>query len=168
MCVGSPISTATAAQAVAITLARLEPNAVVVNFDIAVQRVVPVTPRTGIARLRENTQGDGTDVSAPVWWALGVKGSRGLWRDPDVAPMAGKQVFDAFAILTDDETWAGSAHPSQVLEQYRREVNPAAKLVCCSMAANHANIIDPNDALSLGCAGLDANLPVIVSDFIGR
>jgi len=170
MCVGSPISTATAAQAVAITLARLEPNAVVVDFATAVQRIVPVTPRTGIASLQENTSGGGTDVGAPIWWALGEKGrdlSR-TWGGSVAAPTVGKQVFDAFTILTDNETWAGSAHPSQLLARYRREVNPAAKLICCSMAANHANIVDSNDPLSLGCAGLDANLPVIVSDFIGR
>ncbi len=76
--------------------------------------------------------------------------------------------FDSFVILTDNETWAGCVHPSQALAAYRKAVNPRARLVCASMAANDANVVDPDDALSLGCAGLDASLPAIVGEFIGR
>jgi 60 kDa SS-A/Ro ribonucleoprotein len=81
---------------------------------------------------------------------------------------ASAQVFDAFIILSDNETWAGNQHCSQALAEYRKEVNPAARLVCCAMAANQASVVDPDDALSIGCAGLDANLPAIVAEFIGR
>lgn len=166
-CVGSPIAAATAAQAMAVTLARLEPNAVVVEFDTVVQRIVPVTPRTGIASLQENTNGGGTDVAAPICWAAGTVPTRPNYgfRSGGLAPQ-GPQVFDAFIILTDNESWAGKIHPAQALEQYRKTVNPKAKLICCSMAANHANVVDPEDVLSLGCAGLDTNLPSIAAEFI--
>ena len=161
-CMGTPLSASTAASAMAITLARLEPHATVVQFDTSVREVLSITKRTGIASI-ESSHGGGTDVSSPVRWAMGDDGYPGLiYRGEKVHP----QEFDAFVILTDGETWAGNMHTSQVLEQDRRAVNPAAKLICCSMAANHANIVDPRDPLSFGCAGLDANLPVMVAEFV--
>ena len=176
-CAGTPISASTAAVAMAVTLARLEPYALVVQFDTAVQRIVPITRRTGIASL-ESTSGGGTDLSAPVRWATGEKPSVGhltLWgggfgtvgrQERQLDPA--KAEYDAFVILTDNETWAGRAHLTEALAVYRRSVHQGAKLVCCAMAANHANVVDPNDPLQLGCAGLDSNLPSLVTDFIGR
>lgn len=176
-CIGTPIPASVAAAAMAITLARLEPNAMVVQFDTAVQSIVPVTKRTGIASIQA-THGGGTDLGAPIRWALGERtevahsrlwgGGFGMIGQQANQLEATRQEFDAFAILTDDETWAGNAHASELLTRYRRMVNQRAKLVVCAMAANHANIIDPNDVLSFGCAGLDANLPVLAGDFIGR
>jgi len=176
-CMGTPVSASTAAAAMALTLARLEPHATVVQFDTAVQRIMPITKRTGISSL-EASNGGGTDLSAPVRWASGEKTTEGmssLWGggfgrvgrpSAQLAPQQAE--YDAFVILTDNETWAGRAHPTQALEAYRRTVLPGAKLVCCAMAANHGNIVDPNDPLQFGCAGLDANLPSLVGDFIGR
>lgn len=146
-CMGTPISAAVAAAAMALTIARTEPNATVVQFDTIVQRVVPITKRSTLSGIG-STHGGGTDLSAPIKWA--------------------NERFDAFVILTDNETWAGRQHPAQLLESYRRRMNPKARLICCSMAANHANIVDPEDGLSLGTAGLDANLPSIIAEFISR
>lgn len=176
-CMGTAISASTAASAMAMTLARLEPHATVVQFDTAVQRIVPVTKRTSISSL-ESTSGAGTDLAAPVRWASGEKTIQGmstLWGGGfgrvgspagQLAPVRAE--YDAFVILTDNETWAGRSHPTQALEAYRRAVHAGTKLVCCAMTANHANIVDPNDPLQFGCAGLDANLPSLVGDFIGR
>jgi 60 kDa SS-A/Ro ribonucleoprotein len=168
-CTGTPIPSSTAASAMAITLARAEPNAVVVQFDTSVRKVMPITKRTGIASV-ENTTGGGTDVSAPIRWALGDNSQpSGYFRWEQTNPVAAKrQQFDAFVILTDNETWAGRAHNSEVLNRYRREVVQGARLICCAMAANHASVVDPNDVLSFGAAGLDASLPALVSDFIGK
>lgn len=149
-CVGTPIPSSTAAAAMALTLARTEPNATVVQFDTGVQRVVPITKRSALSSL-ERRHGGGTDLTAAVRWAL-EKGEK----------------FDAFVILTDNETWAGRGHSTQLLAKYQRAVNPSAKLVCCAMAANHANVVDPQDPLQFGCAGLDASLPALVSEFIRR
>lgn len=172
-CIGAPISAATAATAMAITLARLEPQATVVQFDTEVAQILSITKRTGIASL-ENTRGGGTDVSAPIRWAMGSAAPAigGPWgynlsgrnRSASVAKVT---EYDAFVILTDNETWAGKMHNSQALETYRRQVNRNAKLVVCAMAANHASVVDPNDPLSLGAAGLDSALPGLVSEFVG-
>lgn len=149
-CVGSPIPASMAAAAMAVTIARLEPNATVIQFDTRFQRRMTITKRTGITSLM-NVSGGGTNLAAPMEWAANEKIDT-----------------DAFVILTDDETWAGKIHPSQAFARYRRERNKAVKLVCCSMAASHANIVDGTDPLQFGTAGLDAHVPVLVSDFIGR
>lgn len=170
-CVGSPISCATAAAAMALTLARLEPHFSVVNFDTEVVRFVNVTKRSSVSSLI-NTTGGGTDVTAAVRWATGrdLPGPRFMVHvrpSAQLAPM--RTELDGFVILTDDETWAGSSHMAgagQALDIYRREVSQRAKLVCCSFAANHVQTIDPADPLQFGCAGLDANLPALVTDFL--
>ncbi len=132
----------------ALTLARLEPHATVVQFDTRVVKKLTITKRTGIAAL-EAYSGGGTNLAAPVEWAL-----------------AENNVYDAFIVLTDDETWAGKRHPTEALNAYRAAFNRSAKLVCCSMASNHASVVDPSDSLQLGTAGLDANLPSIAAEFI--
>ena len=165
-CVGTPIPAMVAAAAMAITLARLEPRATVVQFDTDVRSVVQVTRRTGIASLATAT-GGGTDLSAPIRWALGdIELAGGSGRKP-VATKPRVEV-DAFVLLTDNETWAGNGHCTQHLAEYRAKVNPKARLVCFSMAANHASVVDPADPLQLGAVGLDANLPAIAAEFIGR
>lgn len=170
-CIGTPISASTAAAAMAITLARTEPHATVVQFDTAVRKIVPITKRTGIASL-EATTGGGTDLSAIVRWASGDSSeSGGTWwnRNAKTAPVHGEpQHFDAFILLTDNETWAGKVPATQALTAYRKTVNPNAKLICCSMAANNVSVVDPQDPLQFGCAGLDANLPTLVADFVNR
>lgn len=148
-----------AAAAMAITLARLEPHATVIEVDTAMRRIVPVTKRTGITSIQHHG-GGGTDMAIPMQWAM----RSGVLQGKIVTP----QVFDAFVILTDNETWAGRAHPAQALALYRQIVNREAKLICCAMTANHANIVDPDDPMQFGCAGLDGNLPSLVADFIAR
>jgi 60 kDa SS-A/Ro ribonucleoprotein len=148
-CIGTPIPSSTAAAAMALTIARLEPHARVVQFDTGVRQEMQITKRTALSQI-ENVHGGGTNLVAPIDWAE----SRGL-------------PFDAFIILTDNETWAGARHATEALQSYRRK-NPGAKLVCCAMAANHASVVDPKDPLQMGCAGLDANLPALITEFISR
>jgi 60 kDa SS-A/Ro ribonucleoprotein len=171
-CMGTPVPASLAASAMAITLARIEPHATVVQFDTAVQRIMPVTKRTGIASLA-STSGGGTDTAAPILWALGRPPVSKYYRyssyfaapEPRNTLESAPQQFDAIVILTDNETWAGHLHASEALTDYRRTFGPT-KLIAAALAANHASIVDPTDPLSMGCAGLDANLPSIVSEFI--
>jgi 60 kDa SS-A/Ro ribonucleoprotein len=176
-CMGTPVQASVAAAAMAITLGRMEPNAIVVQFDTAVQAIVPVTKRTSILSL-QNTASGGTDVGSPILWALGERvqaaysrtwgggfahvGNQARQLEPR------RQPLDAIVILTDNETWSGNAHACELLARYRREINQQTRLVCCAMTASHANIVDPQDPLQFGTAGLDANLPSLVADFIAR
>ena len=148
-----------AAAAMAITLARMEPHATVIEVDTALRRIVPVTKRTGITSIQHHG-GGGTDMSIPMQWAM----AKGVFQ----GKVKESSFFDAFVILTDNESWAGNMHATQALAAYRRAVNPRAKLICCAMTASSANIVDGDDPLQFGTAGLDANLPTLVADFIRR
>jgi 60 kDa SS-A/Ro ribonucleoprotein len=92
----------------------------------------------------------GTDVSCPIAWAL------------DKRVQA-----DGFVLITDNESWAGRRHTSQVLRDYRRVVNPAARVVVATVAPNGLTVADPQDAGTLDVVGFDSQLPLLVSSFVG-
>lgn len=169
-CIGTPLPCEDAAAMMALALARPEPHARVVVFETEVRKVIPITKRSALSSISYEKNPAATDLSAPIRWAMGEGVPSRVWRPwsgavPNPAQQA--QRFDAFILLSDHETWAGRGHPVQFLAEYRRKVNPGAKLIVCAFAANHANVVDPADPLQLGAAGLDANLPSIVSEFIG-
>lgn len=72
---------------------------------------------------------------------------------------------DVFVVYTDSETWAGSIHPSQALQQYRRKSGIDSKLIVVGMVANNFTIADPNDAGMLDVVGFDASVPQVMADF---
>jgi 60 kDa SS-A/Ro ribonucleoprotein len=75
--------------------------------------------------------------------------------------------YDAFVILTDNETWAGRIQPAQALVNYRKAMNiPDAKLITVAMTASGTSIADPNDPYTLDVVGMDADLPELISNFI--
>jgi len=73
---------------------------------------------------------------------------------------------DAFVVLTDSETWAGSVHPIQALRQYRERTGIAAKLAVVGMVSNGFSIADPNDAGMLDVVGFDTATPAVLADFV--
>ena len=73
---------------------------------------------------------------------------------------------DCFVILTDNETWSGSVHPTEALRKYRNAKNKNAKLVVIGMASTGFSIADPDDPFTLDVAGFDANVPRILAEFI--
>lgn len=77
-----------------------------------------------------------------------------------------KLKVDAFVVYTDSETWHGTIHPCQALEQYRQKMGVPAKLIVCSMEANKFSIADPNDAGMLDVVGFDTNVPSIMTEFV--
>ncbi len=90
----------------------------------------------------------GTDCSLPMRWAL-----------------KHRVEADVFAVYTDSETWAGPVHPAQALQRYRREINPAARLVVVAMVSNGFTIADPDDAGMLDVVGFDMATPTVIADF---
>lgn len=150
-CAGSPILTAAeAAAAMATFLVRTEPKVHVMAFDTAA-REFPITASQRVDDVVAGIVkwGGGTDVSVPVRYALDRK-----------------LEVDAFVILTDSETWAGKQHPVQALYQYRKRINPHAKLAVMAATANGGTVCDPADPLAFGVAGFDAAAPALVMDFI--
>jgi 60 kDa SS-A/Ro ribonucleoprotein len=91
-----------------------------------------------------------TDCSLPFTWAL-----------------ENKRNFDSFQVWTDNETNSG-VKPHTVLNKYRNEINKEAKLIVCATTANDFTIADPTDSGSLDIVGFDANVPVIINNFIKK
>jgi 60 kDa SS-A/Ro ribonucleoprotein len=75
--------------------------------------------------------------------------------------------FNAFAIYTDSETWAGGIHPSQALRAYREQSGIPAKLAVVGMVSNGFSIADPNDAGMLDVVGFDTATPNVLAEFLG-
>lgn len=90
----------------------------------------------------------GTDCSQPMLWAL-----------------ERKLPVDVFAIYTDSEIWAGSIHPSQALDKYRRQMGIPAKLIVVGMVSNGFSIADPDDAGMLDVVGFDTAVPDVMAQF---
>ncbi|MBL0338795.1 MAG: TROVE domain-containing protein [Rhodospirillaceae bacterium] len=150
-CLGSSaLQAIEAASAMAALFVRTEKQVHSITFDTQYYEF-PITASQRlddiIARIKQ--WGGGTDISLPVKYALDKK-----------------VVVDVFVIITDSETWAGREHPVQTLQEYRQRINPKAKLVVLATTANAGSIVEPNDPLSFGVAGFDANVPELVSDFI--
>jgi len=72
---------------------------------------------------------------------------------------------DTFVVYTDNETWTGAIHPSQALQEYRRKVNPNARLVVVGMVANEFSIADPADSGMLDVVGFSTATPQVISEF---
>jgi 60 kDa SS-A/Ro ribonucleoprotein len=95
---------------------------------------------------------DNTDCSLPMRWAREKK-----------------KKFDAFVIITDNETNCNVDTPANELMKYRDELDiPDAKLVVIATAANNFSIADPSDTNMLDVCGFDASVPDLVCQFINN
>ncbi|MFE3192193.1 TROVE domain-containing protein [Nocardia sp. NPDC059240] len=155
---GLPLSAREASAALALVTASTESACDIVGFTSAGDgwRDAALTPLSISPRQRlddairavSRLPFGGTDCALPMLYAL----EREL------------QV-DVFVVLTDNDTWAGRIHPHQALAEYRRKVNPAAKLVVIGMTATNFTIADPDDSGSLDIAGFDSAVPTLLADF---
>jgi len=168
-CGGLPISCAEGAAAMALACAKTETNYYVMGFvagpnsgryfrqhdqDDALMRFVDlgITPKMrlndALTKTRNMNFGS-TDCALPMLWAL-----------------KNKVKVDAFVVITDSETWAGSIHPSQALKQYRQAMGVNAKEVVIGMTATEFSIADPSDPLTLDVVGFDTAVPGLIQEFI--
>jgi 60 kDa SS-A/Ro ribonucleoprotein len=85
---------------------------------------------------------------------------------PMVEALKNRWAIDAFVVFTDNETWAGDIHPAQALQEYRKRLGLAAKLVVVAMTSNGFSIADPNDTGMLDVVGFDTTTPQVIADFI--
>ena len=77
--------------------------------------------------------------------------------------------IDSFVVYTDSETWFGTVHPKEALDQYRNLSGIPARSVVVGMVSNGFTIADPQDPGMLDCVGFDAATPGIISEFaLGR
>jgi 60 kDa SS-A/Ro ribonucleoprotein len=147
---GSLLSAAEATAALALVTARTEPNYITCAFAHEF-RPVSLTPRMTLAEAMQTLYGHGfggTDCALPITTAL----EKGI-------------VVDLFVVYTDSETWVGRIHPSQALAEYRRRINPEAKLAVVAMTSGGFTIADPLDAGMLDVVGFDASVPELLRNF---
>lgn len=72
---------------------------------------------------------------------------------------------DTFIVMTDNETYAGSAHPHQALEAYRKASGIDAKLVVVAATSTRFTIADASDGGMLDMSGFDSSSPAFIADF---
>jgi len=137
-----------AAAALALVVAKTEPQVHAVAFDTA-------TYETDLARYTSPHEvrgalrfsGGGTDVSQPYGWL-----------------MSKRLEVDAVVTFTDNETWAGPIHLSVLFEEAKR-LSLVSKAVTFAMSAtDYSTMKDSPDALNV--VGLDASAPALASAFL--
>lgn len=139
-----------AAGAIALTLTRTEPWTWAGKFT---SRFTPMNLHRAMS-IEEATKSaydpafSTTDCAQPIQYAL----------DNNLEA-------DVFVILTDNETYAGSIHPSKALEKYRQKTGIPAKLAVFGMTATNFSIADPNDRGMMDFVGFDSSAPAMLSDF---
>jgi len=140
-----------AAAAIALTIAKREPNYYIAGFAHTM-RELGITKKdtiTSATKKAYDSAFGSTRISVPIADA----GNR-------------KMVVDGFVIITDSEVNM-SPHPTPVLKQYRKDFNPNAKLIVIGMTSNGFTVADPNDRNSLDIVGFDTSMHSIISEFVG-
>jgi 60 kDa SS-A/Ro ribonucleoprotein len=89
----------------------------------------------------------GTDCAAPMEWAR-----------------KNRVEVDVFRVITDNETWFGSVHPHQALENYRQALGIDARLQVISITATGTSIADPADPRQIDVAGFDSDVPQLLAN----
>lgn len=95
--------------------------------------------------------GGGTDAAVGVKQAL-KKG----WK------------LEYFEVHTDNESWAGDTHVVQVMDHYRKEVNPDARMAVFAYTSTRNTLSKPGADYMLDVIGFDTVAPDVVSSFARR
>ena len=163
------------AAAMALVTQRVEPGAELVAFSDG-------TAKSPISRILGETRWTGYSYNLrPMMERLDISSCQRMddvIRAMSQIPMGGtdcslpmraaldaKMKVDLFVTLTDNETWFGSIHPAQALEEYRQKMGIDSKLVVVSMVANSFTIADPRDPRCLDVIGFDSETPNLISQF---
>ncbi|MDZ8051573.1 MAG: TROVE domain-containing protein [Aulosira sp. ZfuVER01] len=135
------------ATTMALVTAKAEQNYMIRGFATEF-RELGITAKDSFSsalRKASNQNFGGTDASVAYDWMI-----------------KNKFKADVVCFWTDNESWAGSKHPSQALTQYRQKVNPNAKAVYVTLAPYNITLVDPQDPLSWDLAGFDPGTPRII------
>jgi 60 kDa SS-A/Ro ribonucleoprotein len=156
---GMPITAREASAALALVQLATEPGAAAVGFTTGGGRnwhdsdlkPLAISPRQRLddaLRVIDAMPMSGTDCALPMLYAT-----------------KNKIKVDTFVIYTDNETWAGTIHPHQALQEYRRKTGIPARLVVVGMTATEFTIADPTDPGMLDIVGFDAAVPSLITEF---
>lgn len=146
-----PLTCAEAGAAMALTIAKTEDNYHCMGFNDGLQDL-RISKRTTLGEAHARVNGvnfGGTDCALPMQWAL-----------------KSKIPVDTFVVCTDNETHSGrTGHPFEALEQYRQAMGIDARLIVLAMTPTQFSIANPDDAGMLDIAGMDTNVPGLITDF---
>ena len=173
MIAGTSLTPREGAGALALVTAATEPNHMVVGYTAAgadgwtsrnrrgnsfgYTSSDGVTPLAITPRMRLDTVVDGlarlpfggTDCALPMLYA-----------------MEKELEIDAFVSITDNESWAGSIHPTEALAQYRKKSGIDAKMAVIAMTATQFSVADKSDPRQMDFCGFDTAVPQLLADFI--
>lgn len=135
-----------AALLVALPLIKASPDALLIGFSTRYHLLNSHTWKELKREAKEKGRG-GTDLTQPVSYALKKS-----------IPV------DTFVILSDEETWAGQRHSTEIIKEYRRKMGIPSKLIVGSMEPNGYSVKDPKDPLQFNVIGFDPNYVKIVSE----
>lgn len=150
---GLDLTAAQVSGVMAATIAKTEPYYQIMGFahefrDLGITANMDLN--AVMRRVQDNNFG-GTDCALPMLWA-----------------QKNNVQVDTFVVITDNETWAGRAHPYLALRDYRKKMGIDSRLVVVGVTATDLSIADPNDPGMLDVAGADANLPKLIAEFSKR
>lgn len=152
-----PMSCYEAGMAMALVMARTEPNVDLIGFDTSVHDMA-LSPKMRLTEaMMRGAHGGGTDCSLPFAYALGQS-----------------VTYDDVIIFSDNESWHGDVHLFQIANQYRTGRNSQTRLISMQAAANDTSLLNPyysgdkvsSTSLDLEVVGLDAAAPELINAFI--
>jgi len=144
------ISPAMGAAAMAMVIARSEPNYIIKGFSDELVNL-PISPNMSLDQAMKVTSS--------------VNYGRTDCAQPMIDALQNNIPVDVFVVITDNETWAGNIHPSQALKQYRDKTGINAKEIVIGMTATEFTIAGPDDPNALDVAGFDTSTPLIINEF---
>jgi len=145
------ITPAEASAAMALITVNVEPNHMIGVFEGTFKPFNKIKKGMQVDAAVKALKGlpfGGTDLASPIYWAL-----------------ANKVPVDMFQCYTDNETWAGSIHPSQALDNFCAKMGRPAKFASVAMTATENSVADPNNPQMLDVIGFDTATPEILSRF---
>lgn len=166
------ISNRDAAAAMALSIAKTEPNHYLTGFTSASSGQwshYNFTGRNGRATAPIQDLGVSSKMRMD---AVIAKMQQFPWGGTDCAlpmlhAMQNNLKVDAFIIITDNETWDGTVKADEALRQYRAKSGiKDARLIVMGTATTSFTVGDPKDKYTLNVAGYDANVPTLVNTFV--
>ena len=152
-----------AAQAAAFTLAKMGSNAHLLAFsanqNVALEIGSDFQDFLGkmddvmneIDRNEERQNGDATDCTKPLIWAQKQE----------------RKDIEAFVVFTVNKNVGSRIQTVEAIQKYRDfSGNQDAKFICCTMNASRFSSSDPADRHMFDICGCDANLPLLVQEFL--
>ena len=156
-----------AAAAMAMVIARREPNYYIAGFAGDGDWTTPGIPvlRYSGPQMAPLSITASDSLNDAIQKTAGLPFGRTDCALPMLDALEKKIPVDVFVILTDSETWVGNIHPVAALEKYRKEMGIPAKLVVVGMVSNGFTIADPSDGGMMDVVGFDAAAPALIADF---